>query len=132
MSTDLVIWETRDKNWGLSIGAAVGMALCFSLLFDDFILGIPIGCAIGVSFLSFGEKRFAKFEHGRFTYDVEGDNPVSMPIEEVLTVTQNNDGDVYLEFADGDNAVINSGGDAEGVAAFVDKAQGIIGRPGRF
>ena len=132
MPTDLVIWETKDKNWGLSIAAAAGMALCFSLLFDDFILGIPIGCAIGVSFLSFGEKRFAKFEHGMFTYDIgQGDGPVSVPVDHVASIEQKADGDLYFTLADGTDAVIRSGGDKEGVAAFVAKTQGVLGDPGQ-
>lgn len=99
------------------------MALCFGLLFDDFLLGIPIGLAIGVAFLTFGGKRFAKIENGQFTYDVDGDDPISVPVTKVATIEQNNDGDLYLEFVDGANAVINSGGDIDGVAEFVRKAQ---------
>ena len=132
MSSDLLIWEAKDRNWGLSVGAAVGMALCFGLLFDDFLLGIPIGCATAVSMLSFGEKRFAKFEHGMFTYDIgQGDGPVSVPVDDVASIEQKADGDLYFTLVDGTDAVIGSGGDKEGVAAFVDKAKPLIGDHGQ-
>lgn len=132
MSSDLLIWETKARNWGLSFGAAVGIAVCFGLLFDNILLGLAFFLPLAIAFSAIGEKRSARIADGTFTYDIgHGDGPVSVRVDQVASIEQKADGDLYFTLVDGTDAVISSGGDKEGVAAFVDKAKPLIGDHGQ-
>lgn len=116
----------------MSFGAAVGIAVCFGLLFDNIILGLAFFLPLAIAFSAIGEKRSARIADGTFTYDIgHGDGPVSVRVDQVASIEQKADGDLYFTLVDGTDAVISSGGDKEGVAAFVDKAKPLIGDHGQ-
>lgn len=121
MGSNELKWEMKEGSWALGLGTALSSMVVFVLLFDDYVMALAIGLALGVVLMPFGKKHSVTINDGTLTYDA-GDGESRVPVSKLAALRQEPKGDVLvLEFVGGSKIAIDTGGDEDGVAEFVEQ-----------
>ena len=114
--------ETTDYAMGLSFGAM--FFAVFGLLMDDLVLGVALGVLFFIVF-STNEEYEASFD-GETLRMADEQSETELDAGSIDTVEFSEGGAMVVRTSSGETHALESGGDDEGMRAFVEKLQAAL------
>ena len=114
--------ETTDYAMGLSFGAM--FFVVFGLLMDDLVLGVALG-ALFFAVFSSKEEYEASFD-GETLRMADEQSETELDAGTIDTVEFSEGGAMVVRTTSGETHALESGGDDEGLRAFVEKLQAAL------
>lgn len=114
--------ETKDYSMGLTFGAM--FFVVFGLVMDDLVLGVAFGVMFFIVFSS-TEEYEASFD-GETLRMADEENEAELDAVSVDSVEFSDSGAMVVRTTSGETHTLKSGGDDEGMRAFVEKLRAAL------